>query len=131
MQATLRTAATVGCLATCVLVTLGLGGRAAAADGEDVLELTVLTGPAGGDLTITLPASAGGAEVGTFEHVQIRLIAPTESDREAEPDHQPEGRRCSPRQCHSRPRAARARHCGRRAAACPRAEAAEDPNPAW
>ena len=80
MQARFRTAATFGCLATCVLVTLGLGGPAAAAEGEDVLQLTALTGPAGGDLTITVPASAGGSEVDAFEHVQIRLIAPVESD---------------------------------------------------
>ena len=80
MQARFRTAATFGCLATCVLVTLGLGGPAAAAEGEDVLQLTALTGPAGGDLTITVPASAGGSDVDTFEHVQIQLIAPAESD---------------------------------------------------
>ena len=54
MHATRRTAATLGCLGTCVLVAFGLGGRAAAAEGEDVLQLTALTGPAGGDLTITI-----------------------------------------------------------------------------
>ena len=80
MQARFRTAATLGCLATCVLVTLGLGGPAAAAEGEDVLQLTALTGPAGGDLTITVPASAGGSDVDMFEHVQIQLIAPAASD---------------------------------------------------
>ena len=45
MHATRRTAATLGCLGTCVLVAFGFGGRAAAAEGEDVLQLTVLTGP--------------------------------------------------------------------------------------
>ena len=80
MQATFRTAATFGCLATCVLVTLGLGGPAAADEGEDVLQLTALTGPAGGDLTITVPASAGGADIDEFELVQVRLIAPVETD---------------------------------------------------
>ena len=80
MHARSTTAATLGCLATCVLVTLGLGGPAAAAEGEDVLQLTALTGPAGGDVTITIPDSEGGADVDEFEHVQIQLIAPAESD---------------------------------------------------
>jgi hypothetical protein len=38
MHATWRTAATLGCLGTCVLVTLGLGGRATAAESEDDLD---------------------------------------------------------------------------------------------
>ena len=80
MHATWRTAATLGCLGTCVLVTLGLGGRAAAAEGEDALQLTALTGPAGGDLTITLPPTAGGANIDTFEHVHIELSAPASSE---------------------------------------------------
>ena len=79
MHATWRTAARLGCLATCVLVSFGQGGSAAAAEDEDVLQLTALTGPAGGDLAITMPAAAGGADVETFEHVQIRLIAPAGS----------------------------------------------------
>ena len=83
MHATWRTAARLGCLGTCVLVTLGLGGRAAAAEGEDVLQLTALTGPAGGEVTITMPTALGAADVDTFEHVQIKLSAPAGSEENA------------------------------------------------
>ena len=64
-----------------VLAALGAGGGAAgAAATKDVLALTALTGPQGGDVTIRVPAAHGGADVDRFEHVQVRLVAPAGSD---------------------------------------------------
>jgi hypothetical protein len=79
MHATRRTATLIVCLATSILVTLGGAPTAAAA--EDDLELLALTGPAGGDVTLTVPAENGGAGVASYEHVKLRLIAPAGSDR--------------------------------------------------
>ena len=68
-------------IALSVLAPLGAGGGAAgAAAAKDVLALTALTGPQGGDVTITVPAAHGGMDVERFEHVQVRLVAPTGSD---------------------------------------------------
>ena len=68
--------------AVSVVAALGAGGgTASAAEAKDVLLLTALTGPKGGDVTITVPASQGGAEVDRFEHVHVRLVAPAGSGR--------------------------------------------------
>ena len=71
-------------LATSVMLSvaaLGAGGDAAgAAAGKDVLLLTALTGPQGGDVTITVPGAYGGTDVDRFEHVHVRLVAPADSD---------------------------------------------------
>ena len=69
-------------VAASVLAALGAGGvSAGAAEGKDVLMLTALTGPQGGDVTITVPAAHGAADVERFEHVQVRLVSPAGSDR--------------------------------------------------
>ncbi len=77
MNATWRTATLLVCLATSVLVSLG--GTPTAAAAEDELELLALTGPAGGKVTITLPAGTG-AGVASFEQVTLKLTAPAGSD---------------------------------------------------
>ena len=72
MHARWTTAAGLACLATSALIGLGVGGQpAAAAEQKEVLELVALTGPAGGDVTITVPA-----DVEELEHVNIRLAGP-------------------------------------------------------
>ncbi len=77
MHSTWRNAVGLVCLGTCVVFAFAAGaGTVGAADAKDVLQLVALTGPGGGDVTITVPAAAGGADVEAFEHVHIRLIAP-------------------------------------------------------
>ncbi len=58
---------------------LGAGGAAGAAE-KDELTLRALTGPKGGDVTITVPAASGGAAVESFEHVQVTLTPPEGAD---------------------------------------------------
>ena len=76
MRTTSRAAALLICLAA---VAAG-GGSAGAAEGKDVLELRALTGPKGGDVRITVPAAEGGAAIVRFEHVQVRLTPPDETE---------------------------------------------------
>ena len=77
MHATWRTATVIVCLATSVLVSLG--GTPAAAAAEDDLELLALTGPAGGTVTIAVPAGTGAGPA-PFEQVNLKLTAPAGSD---------------------------------------------------
>lgn len=76
MHTSWRKVAARCCVATSVLVALGTGSGAIAAGGEDVLQVTALTGPAGGDITITLP---DGTDPGSIEHASIRLFPPAGS----------------------------------------------------
>ena len=76
-----KTSMRAAAAAVSVLATLGAGGGVAgAADAKDVLQLTALTGPNGGDVTITVPAAEGGGHVSRFEHVHVRLVAAAGSD---------------------------------------------------
>ena len=74
MKTRFKAAAWLVCLATLVA-----GGTAAAADapGEDGLVLTALTGPQGGEITISVTDSPG---VDVFPQVHVKLIAPTASE---------------------------------------------------
>ena len=45
-----------------------------------MLELRALTWHEGGDVRITVPAEEGGAAIGLFEHVQVRLTPPGEAE---------------------------------------------------
>ena len=76
MHTSWRKVAALCCVGTSVLVALGTGPVAIAAVGDDVLQVTALTGPAGGEITITLP---GGAATDSIEQVSIRLFAPAGS----------------------------------------------------
>ena len=80
MHTSWRKVAALCCVGTSVLVVVGTGSGATAAGGDDVLQVTALTGPAGGDITITLP---DGADPGSIEHVSIRLFAPAGSTETA------------------------------------------------
>jgi hypothetical protein len=81
MHARWSTAAGFACLATAVLVGFGAaGGTAAAAEAQDVLGLVALTGPQGGDVTVTVPAASGGADLNELEHVHVRLSDANDAD---------------------------------------------------
>ena len=73
MKTIFKAAAWLLCLATLVA-----GGTAAAADavGEDGLVVTALTGPQGGEITISVPDSP---VVNVFPQVHVKLIAPASS----------------------------------------------------
>ena len=62
-------------VAISVLAALGTGSAATAAS-DETLQVTALTGPAGGDITITLP---DGTDAGSIEQLSIRLFAPAGS----------------------------------------------------
>jgi hypothetical protein len=59
-----------------VLIALVTGVGTAAAAEKDTLVLQALTGPKGGDVTITVPAAAGAGEVERFEQLKVRLTEP-------------------------------------------------------
>lgn len=80
MFANWTTAAGVAALASSMLIGLGTGAPAAAAETKDLLDLVALTGPAGGDVTITVPAGEGGADVDELEHVQVSLRDPASGE---------------------------------------------------
>ncbi len=77
MRTTTRALAWLICVAAAVAAG---GGMATAAESKDVLELRALTWHKGGDVRITVPAAAGGAAITRFEHVQVRLIPPGETE---------------------------------------------------
>ena len=76
MRITTRAVAGLICLASAIAG----GGTAAAAESKDTLELRALTWHKGGDVRITVPAAEGGAAISRFEHVQVRLIPPGETE---------------------------------------------------
>ena len=77
MRTTTKALAWLICVAAAVAAG---GGMATAAESKDVLELRALTWHQGGDVRITVPAAVGGAAITRFEHVQVRLIPPGETE---------------------------------------------------
>ena len=76
MKTTVRAAALLICLAAVATGSVSAG----AAEGKDVLELRALTWKQGGDVRITVPADQGGEVIERFEHVQVRLTPPGETE---------------------------------------------------
>ena len=72
----MRTRSRAAALLICLAAVAAGGASAGAAEGKDVLELRALTWHEGGDVRITVPAGEGGAAIGRFEHVQVRMTPP-------------------------------------------------------